>query len=88
MTAKTVDEVSASLSRLTDSISKDVYSAEGGLSSQTPMVFKEEAVEGEELEGKPEEHGGGKNVSVALRTEVVKDKFFISVYRDLLLRLN
>lgn len=62
MTAKTVDEVSASLSSIADSIPKDVYTAEGGLTSQTPIVFKEEAVEGEEHEGKPDENEGGKNV--------------------------
>ncbi|KAF3707907.1 Early growth response protein 2b [Channa argus] len=47
MTAKTVDEVSASLSSIADSTPKDVYTEEGGLSSQTPIVFKEEADENE-----------------------------------------
>ncbi|XP_022072750.2 early growth response protein 2b-like [Acanthochromis polyacanthus] len=51
MTAKIVDEVSASLS-IVDNIPKDVY-------TESSMVFKEEAVGEEEHEGKPDENGGG-----------------------------
>ncbi|KAK2824690.1 hypothetical protein Q5P01_021865 [Channa striata] len=64
MTAKTVDEVSASLSSIADSLAKDVYTAEGGLSSPSPIVFKEEAVEADEDEGRPDDNPGGKNVCV------------------------
>ncbi|XP_042288441.1 E3 SUMO-protein ligase EGR2a [Thunnus maccoyii] len=52
MTAKIVDEVSASLSSLVDSI----RSVEGGLDAQT-VVFKEEAVGEDEYGGKPDEGG-------------------------------
>lgn len=62
MTAKTVDEVSASLSSIADSIPKDVYTADGGLSSHTPIVLKEEAVEGGEHEGQHDENEDGKNL--------------------------
>ncbi len=57
MTAKAADEVSVSHSSI-GSIPKDEYAAEGGLSSQMLVVFKEEAEE--EHEGKPEEPQSGK----------------------------
>ncbi len=60
MSAKAADEVSVSLSSIVDSIPKDVYTAEGGLSSQASIVFKEEAVGEEEHEGKPGEDESGK----------------------------
>lgn len=60
MTAKVADEVSVSLSSVVDSIHKDVYTAEGGLSSQTSIVFKEEAVGEEEHGGRPDEDESGK----------------------------
>ncbi|KAM7385192.1 hypothetical protein PAMP_001287 [Pampus punctatissimus] len=55
MTAKIVDEVSASLSSIVDSI----HSAEGGQAAQTSVVFKEESVGEDEHEGKPDENEGG-----------------------------
>uniref|UniRef100_A0A667XVI0 Early growth response 2 n=1 Tax=Myripristis murdjan TaxID=586833 RepID=A0A667XVI0_9TELE len=50
MTAKIVDEVSASLSGIVGSVPKDMYSVEGGLSAETSIVFKQESV-GEEEHG-------------------------------------
>ncbi|XP_041803749.1 early growth response protein 2b-like [Chelmon rostratus] len=58
MTAKVLDEVSASLSSIIENIPKDVYTTEGGLSSQASVVFKEEAVGEEEHEGTPENERG------------------------------
>lgn len=56
MTAKLVDEVSASLSSIVDSIPKDVYPAEVG-----PVVFKEEPVGEDEYEGKPDKNPCGES---------------------------
>ncbi|CAJ1066899.1 LOW QUALITY PROTEIN: early growth response protein 2b-like [Xyrichtys novacula] len=57
MTAKIADEVSGSLSGIVDSIPKDVYATEDGLPSQ--IVFKQEVLGDEELEGKPGEDESG-----------------------------
>lgn len=62
MTAKIVDEVSASLSSIVDSIPKDVCAAERGQPSETAIVFKEEAVGEDAHEGEPNENQDGKNL--------------------------
>ncbi|XP_036979863.1 early growth response protein 2b-like [Acanthopagrus latus] len=54
MSARVAEEVSVSLSSIVDGLHKDVFAAEGGLSS-SQVVFKEEA---EEQEGNPEDESG------------------------------
>uniref|UniRef100_A0A3P9IXC2 C2H2-type domain-containing protein n=1 Tax=Oryzias latipes TaxID=8090 RepID=A0A3P9IXC2_ORYLA len=57
MAAKALDEVAASLRSIIDAIPKDAYAAEGGLTPQTAVVFKEEPA-GEEDDERPNEADG------------------------------
>ena len=59
MSAKLVDEVPACLRVVGSLVNKDVYVAEGELTSHSSVVFKEEV---EEHEGEPGDDEGGKNL--------------------------